>query len=340
MSDDAGVTGSDAVMSDRRIVRIDPSLLHVCRAVMTEVQSRSADPSTPHPDQLVTLVADRQDGVVLREQLQALGLGRGAIAYRCRRGLMHPLHKGVFLWGRVDATPRARWRAAILASGEGAVVSHASALALWGLAKAADGPVDVTVVGHRARSEGVRGHESRPLDPGDLRDVGGIRATAPARTLLDNAARLPARELADAVELAQVKRLVTKGDMAAAIGRSPRRAGARALRALLDEPAFTRSLAERRLVALLRAAKLPQPLFNAYAEGFEIDALWPRQRIVLEFDSYAFHATRSAFERDRRKTAALTRRRYMVLRTTWHELTTQSHLLVARIAEALALSTP
>ncbi len=171
-----------------------------------------------------------------------------------------------------------------------------------------------------------------------MRDVGAIPVTAPARTLLDNAARLPARELADAVELAQVKRLVTKRDIAAAIQRSPRRPGATALRALLEEPAFTRSLAERKLVALLRAAKLPEPLFNADVEGFEVDALWPRQRVALEFDSYSFHATRSAFERDRRKSAALTRKRYIVLRTTWRELTAQSHLLIARTAEALALS--
>jgi very-short-patch-repair endonuclease len=112
----------------------------------------------------------------------------------------------------------------------------------------------------------------------------------------------------------------------------------RALRALLDEPAFTRSQAERMLVALLRTAGLPQPRFNARVEGYEVDALWPRERVVLEFDSYAFHATRAAFERDRRRTAALTRRRYVVLRTTWRELTQASHALIARTAEALALS--
>jgi hypothetical protein len=57
---------------------------------------------------------------------------------------------------------------------------------------------------------------------------------------------------------------------------------------------------------------------------------------VLEFDSYAFHATRAAFERDRRKGAALTRKRYLVLRTTWREFTEESHFLIVRTAEALA----
>lgn len=60
--------------------------------------------------------------------------------------------------------------------------------------------------------------------------------------------------------------------------------------------------------------------------------------MALEFDSYAFHATRAAFERDRKKTAHLTRDRYLVLRTTWTELTRQPYALIARVAEALALS--
>jgi very-short-patch-repair endonuclease len=326
------------VTTDRRIVRVDPSTLQVCHAVMTDAGVRGLDPSSLHVDQLVGLVADRQDGVVLREQLEALGLGRGAIAHRRKRGLLRPLHKGVYLWGALTPTPAARARAAVLASGAESLVSHVWALSLWGLRPAVDGPVDVTVVGRRARAAGIRGHESTSLHPADIRLLRRIPVTAPARSLLDCAAELPPRALADAVEQAQIKHLVTKQDIAGAIGRAPRRPGANALRALVDQPGITRSRAERIVRSLLREARLPQPEFNAIAEGFEVDALWRRERVVLEFDSYAFHATRQAFERDRRKTAALTRNRYVVLRTTWNELTHQSHALIARTAEALALS--
>ena len=324
-------------MTDRRIVRIDPSLLHVCHAVMTEARRRHDDPSSLHPDRLIALVADRQDGVVVREQLEALEIRRGAIAHRRKRGLLRPLHKGVFVWGRLDTPPRTRARAAVFAAGEGAVVSHVWALALWGLTPGAEGPVDVTVAGRRARCEGIRGHESGSLHRADRRLLGGIPVTAPARTLLDSARHLSPRALADAVELAQIKRLVSKRDLAAVIERAPRRAGIAALRPLVDDPAFTRSIAERRLVALLRAARLTAPVFNAIAAGWEVDALWPRERLALEFDSYGFHATRAAFERDRRKTSDLTRNRYLVLRTTHTELATQPYALIARIAEALAL---
>ncbi len=59
---------------------------------------------------------------------------------------------------------------------------------------------------------------------------------------------------------------------------------------------------------------------------------------MLEYDSYAFHLTKEALERDRRKTAALQRGRFVVLRTTWRELTKESHALIARTAEALAFA--
>jgi very-short-patch-repair endonuclease len=173
------------------------------------------------------------------------------------------------------------------------------------------------------------------IDRADWRWVRGVAVSNPARALLEVASELSAEELAEAVERAQVKRLVTKRQLEAVIARAEGYRGVRPLRALVGEP-FTRSKAERLVVALVRAARLPVPAFNAMAEGFEVDVLWRRERVLLEFDSYGFHATRAAFERDRRRTAALTRAGYVVLRATWTELTRESHALVARTAEALA----
>jgi very-short-patch-repair endonuclease len=226
----------------------------------------------------------------------------------------------------------------VLACGPDAFVSHLSALALHGVAVAPRDIVDVTVLGRRVRCRGIRSHQTGAFHPADVCTLGGIRVVRPARALLDCAPTLTARELAGAVEQAQVKRLITRSQIIAAIERAPTRAGAAALRALVDQPGFTRSRAERIVRSLMRAADLPQPEFNADVDGSEVDALWRVQRVVLEFDSYEFHATRAAFERDRAKTAALTRGRYLVLRTTWTELTSRSHALVARTAEALALS--
>lgn len=277
--------------------------------------------------------------MITYEQLRARGIGRGAIAARRDRGLLHLLHVGVYRVGPLQ-TPRTNIRAAVLACGHEALASHHAALALYGIRPLPDGPIDVTTVGRHVRPRGVRPHRTRSLALTDRRELHGIPLTSPARALMEVAPELTARELADAVELGQVKRLVTKRELAGVLARAPRRSGVAGLRVLVDDSAFTRSRAERTLVALLRAAELPEPVFNAFVAGREVDALWQRERVVLEFDSYAFHATRAAFERDRRKSAMLQRARYIVLRTTWTELTKRSHALVARVAEALSDGAP
>jgi very-short-patch-repair endonuclease len=292
--------------------------------------------SIVHVDRLMGATAAEQDSLITWSQLRALGLGRGAIEHRVRRGLLHRVHVGVFSWGVPAETPWSRARAAVLAYGDGTIASGHTVIGLHGLRPHPRGPCDVTVVGRRVRRTGIRVHCVATMHRDDIRRMRGLWVSSPAKALLEVAAELPDEALAAAVEQAQVKRLVCKRDLEEVLARAGRRPGVRALRDLVDEPAFTRSKAERRVVALVRAARLPTPAFNAVAEGFEVDVLWQRERVVLEFDSYAFHATRAAFERDRRKTAALTRGRYLVLRTTWRELTHESHALVARTSQALA----
>jgi very-short-patch-repair endonuclease len=314
----------------------EPSDVRLCRSVIASVIAQGADPAQIPLDRLIAAVAAAQQGAVTWRQLVTLGVARGGIASRVRRGLLHPMHRGVYLWGQPSPTPLARAQAAVLACGEGAVLSHQSAAVRWGIRPPRRGPIEVTVVGRRVGPRGIRTHETASLHEADIRRLHGIPITSPARTLLDIASKLSTRDLASALEQAQVKRLVTKAHIVGALNRAPRRPGTRALRALIAEPAFTRSEAERRLLALLRCAKLPRPVFNHTVESYEVDVLWRAERVVLEFDSYAFHATRAAFERDRERDAALARGGYVSLRTTWHELHAESHALIARVAEALA----
>ena len=186
-----------------------------------------------------------------------------------RRGVLVARHPHVFSWGVALDSPWAAARAAVFTCGAGAFASHHAALGLIGIRPHPTGPVDVTVVGRRIRRRNIRAHRVEAVHGADLRVLRGIAVSAPARALLEIAPELTARELADAVEQAQVKRLVTKGALIAAIERAPRRAGVAALRALAEDPAFTRSRAERELVALVRAARLPEPVCNAIVAGWE-----------------------------------------------------------------------
>ena len=85
----------------------------------------------------------------------------------------------------------------------------------------------------------------------------------------------------------------------------------------------------------MKAAGLPLPATNVKVAGLEVDAVWHRERLVVEVDGYAYHGTRQAFERDRRRDARLLLAGYRVLRITWLRLTREPERVVALIAAAL-----
>jgi very-short-patch-repair endonuclease len=275
-------------------------------------------------------VARTQDGAVSAAQLAAAGFSRRAIQHRLATGVLTRVHRGVYLLGAV----RGPWfaeHAALLACGARAVLSHWTALALWGLAeRPAQVHVTRPATGHAPA--GVRVHRGTIED---VRRRHGLPVTSPARALLDVASSMPAVDLARLVEEAQVQRLVTRAELADARHRH----GTAALRAVLqrdDQPSLTRSEAERRLLALIRAARLPAPVTNARVGRFEVDMLWRQERLVVEVDGFAFHGSRSAFERDRRRDAQLLALGYRVLRITWRQLVEEPEAVIAALAAALS----
>lgn len=214
--------------------------------------------------------------------------------------------------------------AAVLACGAGAVLSHRSAAALWGLRASAASRIDVTEPGRRGRGRpGIVLHRVRSLADEDRARHHGIPVTAVARTLLDLAEVVSVDQLRRAFEQAERLQVLSLGALHAACDRSPGRRGLRALGTLLAEghdPVELRSELERRFVALCGEANLPPPALNAMAAGHEVDALWPRQRLIVELDGYRFHRGRAAFERDRARDVDLHLAGYRVLRITSRRL--------------------
>jgi very-short-patch-repair endonuclease len=267
-----------------------------------------------HPwDGAIARFAAHQHGIVTTAQLLGAGVGRRTIARRVASGLLVPLHRGVYQLGPVGS----RWgleMAAVLACGEGAVLTHQTAAAIWGFGRA-DRVVHVTVRGKARRSRpGVRVHRSLSLDAAVHN---GLPLTDPARTLRDLRTVLPSHELDRAEEQAEILGLVIPDDASLNAG-------------------FTRSEAERRLKALCKAADLPIPKTNARVAGWEVDAYWPAHNLIVEVDGYRYHRTRQAFERDRRKDAALTAAGNRVVRITWRRLTNEPVSLSAQFGALLA----
>jgi very-short-patch-repair endonuclease len=93
------------------------------------------------------------------------------------------------------------------------------------------------------------------------------------------------------------------------------------LGATIEEAQHTKLHLERLLLDVCREAGLPLPVFNTVVEGYVVDAHWPGTMVIVELDSWRFHRTRAAFERDRARDLHLKLKEYNVLRITWRQLT-------------------
>lgn len=277
-----------------------------------------------------------QHGVVTRSQLVAAGLSPSAVDRRLASGRYRAVHSGVYL---VLPFPvqYTREMAAVLASGPDAVASHVSAAPLWGMRAAADGPVHVITPDNRGRRRGIRAH--RASVPDEERTVQHrVPVTTPARTVLDLAGVLEAREVETVLSRAEREGLVRAGEVGTLLERRPGQRGARAIRRILQlpgGPALTRSAAEAELLALVREGGLPAPECNVSVGRHEIDFLWRKARIAVEVDGFRYHSTRERFESDRRRDAELVAAGLTVLRLSWRQVTDERVATAVKIGQAL-----
>lgn len=267
-------------------------------------------------DAAVAVTAARQHGVVSIEQLAMAGIDRHAALRRVRAGRMHRVYRGVYAVGHPALTPEGRWMAAVLACGEGAVVSHGDGAALWELLRAHRGPVDVTVPGRGGRDKrlGIRLHRSPSLTPADVTRRRNIPVTTPARTIADLRRVLPAEQLRRAIRQAEVLGLPLGGEA---------------------EHPIERSELEHRFLRLCRRHRLPLPEVNVKVGPFVVDFLWRDQRVIVETDGYRFHRGRLAFEDDRRRDAELRRLGYEVVRFSYRQVIDEPALVVATLNTVL-----
>jgi very-short-patch-repair endonuclease len=76
---------------------------------------------------------------------------------------------------------------------------------------------------------------------------------------------------------------------------------------------------------------------NARVAGWEVDAFWPAQRLIVEIDGWRYHRTRRRFEGDRRKDAALTVAGYRVVRITARRLRHEPYSVSAQLGALLSV---
>jgi very-short-patch-repair endonuclease len=207
--------------------------------------------------------------------------------------------------------------AAVLACGEGAVLSHGSAAALWGLLAVRNGPVDVSVPtrGGRSRRSGIRLHRRLSLVAGTITRRLDIPVTTPARTIEDLRGTVPARQWRRAVRQAELAGFRLGPEV---------------------ETDGTRSDLEWDFLRLCRSAGLPRPEVNVRLGRWTVDFLWREERLVVEVDSYLYHRGRVAFQDDHARELDLRSHGYEVRRFDERQIEKESGRIAADLVEALS----
>ncbi|MEB8325573.1 hypothetical protein NGF75_06185 [Dietzia kunjamensis] len=280
--------------------------------------------------------------------LAARGVNRRETAKLVDRGRLQRLRTGLYIERDADSTAAdrvpsyeaarrdfvERSRAAARSVEPGTVLSHGSALALYGLPLYGV-PLDrPSATRHRPGGGSRRSSAltcwNLPLD-GSTAVVDGVPVTSPARTIIDVARTVGLESGVCAGDEAIRRGLVTRGDLQGEADAARGRTGAARARAL---PALTSGLAESVLESLIRLilvlGGVPAPDLQVWlgvrgGERFRVDLYWREWRLIGEADGFAKYGTgqeqiRGSWNAERRRQRQLEDAGYVVIRWTWEDL--------------------
>jgi very-short-patch-repair endonuclease len=274
--------------------------------------------------------------VISRQQLLDLGFSGRAIEHRLSSGRLHRVRSGIYAVGRPGLTDRGRWMAAVLACGDGAVLSHSSAAALWRIGFELRSVIELSLPSpSRRRRPGLRIHRRPSLQKRDTTTRQGIPVTTPIQTLIDLALRLDRRGTERAINEADKYDLAHPPQLRRALDERVGEPGVATLRRILDRRTFrlTKEELERRFLPLVRKAGLPVPLTGQIVNEFEVDFYWPDLGLVVETDGLRYHRTPAEQARDRLRDQAHTAAGLTQLRFTHEQVRYEPEYVVRILAQ-------
>jgi very-short-patch-repair endonuclease len=258
----------------------------------------------------VRSIADRQLGLVTSRQVRN-EIGERRMRTAVTSGWLVPVRRHVYRCAGTKLSWRHAVMAAVLvADPEEAWASHEAAAAVRGLSgfrMSAATAIDVSVRrGTRPRLKGIRVHECAVLPDAHVSIVDDVPVTSAGRTLCDLDGRLPEEKLARVVDDALVRKLLTIDELRATYqalrgGRRSIRTIGRILAVRGDEAGLADSVPEARLVRWLREAGLPEPQQQHRIDAYRVDLAFTDHGLLVEYDGFDAHTTRSAFDQDRRR---------------------------------------
>jgi very-short-patch-repair endonuclease len=276
-----------------------------------------------------------QGGVITLHQAVELGIAKQTVHRRARDGSWTRLRPGVYLVGGHRLTDEVRVRAAWLWAGDAAAISGPAAAYWHGLLERPPTEIELTVPHCRKpRAQPGLTVRRRNLHHIDLVNTRGVRSTAVPLTVLETAVALPRgsafldRALQRHVRFPTAYRAFCRN-----MGRTGSSAAGRLLIAAADR---ADSAAERLLVRIMREAGVTGWVLGHPFGPWRIDIAFPRERVAIEVDGWAWHVDADRFRNDRRKQNALVRAGWDPLRFTWHDLDGRPREVVGEIQATLA----
>lgn len=295
-------------------------------------------------DRRVAEIANRQGGAITRIQLTGLGVTRGQIQHRVRRGRWDPIRK---LGYRIlPAESHEDHLLSAIALLPNAVVSHHSAASLHGFPALRKTEPHVSVHSRTTHHfPGVEVHRCHDLADSHVTTVAGLPVTSVERTIVDLAAKLSVKHLAFIVT-----RLLDQGALVAdrleiVAGSVARKGkpGTRNMRTVLETIEVTGPVSplEKRGRALLSShglapdrSEFPLP----WAPHRRFDDAYPMQKLAIEWDSFRYHGERDAFESDRRRDREAIEHGWRILRFTWRDVNERPDGVVSSVRAAIDLA--
>ena len=248
-------------------------------------------------EETIAWIASRAWGVVTFDELLSAGVSATEIKRRVGKGLLIRVHRGVYRVGHTAQSTESTYTAAVKACGTGAVLSGRAAAYLLGILKCHRPPPPEVLCLTERKVAGVRTRRSRGIDPRHVTRCRGIPVTTVPRTLVDLASLLADADLARACHEAGVRHGTTPGHVKSVLERRPNVRGAAKLRRIMTgETKVALSRLEEGFLDALREANLPLPITNKPAGSRRVDCRWPRHKVTVELDGYAFHNSRHSWE--------------------------------------------
>ena len=279
----------------------------------------------------IARIASRQHGVITCEQAWAAGVSRREFGRLVRNGFLIRVHRGVYRVGHEAPSSLAAYMAATKACGAGSGICGLAGAHLLGLVRDRPRCIEVTAPSER-RVPGVVVHRARTT-PVELTRVRGIPVATPAWTLLDIAPHLDDTALGRACHEAHVKYKLKPEAVARLLdGRGPVKGCRRLMRILSGDDPMLLSRLEAAYLRILRRGRLELPVTNQHLSEGYVDCRWAHLRLIVELDSYRFHGSRHAWERDRERDRAARRRGEELVRYTPEDIFKHPDEVLAQMA--------